>query len=82
MSEADDVAGHIIGAAMRIRRGMGPDRLESVHEVGLAARLSRCGLRVERQKSAEFEFDGIRFDRGFRLDLMAEELVADAVVAW
>jgi GxxExxY protein len=32
-------------------------------------------LRVERQKPVSFEFEGMRFDEGFRADLVVEERV-------
>ena len=36
----------------------------------LARALERRGLRVERQKAISFEFDGMRFDEGLRVDLL------------
>ena len=49
--------------------------LESVYEEVLAAELERRGHIVERQKDITFEFDGLRFDKGFRIDLLIDELV-------
>jgi iron complex transport system substrate-binding protein len=34
--------------------------------------LERRGLRVERQKTVVFEFDGMHFDEGLRIDLLVE----------
>jgi GxxExxY protein len=34
--------------------------------------LERRGLKVERQKPVSFDFDGMRFDDAFRVDLLVE----------
>ena len=49
---------------------LGPGLLESVYEALLARALEQKGLQVERQKPVSFEFDGIRFEEGFRADLL------------
>ncbi len=35
--------------------------------------LERRGLRVERQKTVAFDFDGMHFDEGLRVDLLVED---------
>jgi iron complex transport system substrate-binding protein len=72
MSELDDVTGDIVDAAFGIHRGLGPGLLESVYEAVLAGELGRRGLRVERQKMVCFEYDGMIFNEGLRLDLFVE----------
>jgi GxxExxY protein len=37
--------------------------------------LDRRALRGERQKSVSFEFDGMHFENGFRVDLLVEDMV-------
>jgi len=68
----DDITGAVIDSAMRIHMELGPGLLESVYEAVLAADLSRKGWAVERQKAVPFEFDGLRFDEGLRIDLLVE----------
>ena len=51
---------------------LGPGLLESVYELVLAKELERRGLKVETQKPVSFEFDGLRFDDAFRVDLLIE----------
>lgn len=41
----------------------------------MAHRLRQKGLRVERQVSIPIEFDGYRFEEGFRADLIVEDKV-------
>jgi iron complex transport system substrate-binding protein len=72
MKELDDITGNIVDAALNIHRELGPGLLESVYEAVLARDLVRRGFRVERQKVVRFEFDGMIFDEGLRLDLLVE----------
>ena len=75
MTEIDDITGEIVDAAYKLHTRLGPGLLESVYEVVLAKELERRGLKVERQKSVPFEFDGMRFEEGFRADLLVEGVV-------
>jgi len=73
--ELDDITGTIVDAAMKIHMDLGPGLLESVYEAVLAKALQKRGLRVERQKPISFEYDGTRFEEGFRIDLLVEGCV-------
>ena len=75
MKKFDDITGEIVDAAIKLHRGLGPGLLESVYEQILARELAQRGLTVERQKIVSFEFDGMFFDEGFRLDLLVENSV-------
>ncbi len=68
----DEVTGEIVDAAYKLHTRLGPGLLESVYEMVLAAELGRRGLRVERQWPVSFEFDGIMFEDGFRVDLLVD----------
>jgi iron complex transport system substrate-binding protein len=54
---------------------LGPGLLESVYEAILAAELRKRGLTVDRQRPVSFEFDGMTFEEGFRVDLLVDERV-------
>ena len=73
--ELDDITGAIVDASLKIHRDLGPGLLESVYEAVLARALERRGLRVERQKAIRFEYDGMVFEEGLRLDLLVESRV-------
>ncbi|MHB1161304.1 MAG: GxxExxY protein [Chloroflexota bacterium] len=75
MKEIDDITGEIVDAAYRLHTRLGPGLLESVYEVVLAKELEKRGLKTERQKSVSFEFDGLWFDEGLRVDLLVEGTV-------
>ncbi len=71
----DDVARHIVDAAVNVHTRVGPGLLESVYEILLARHLERRGLGVERQKSIDAVIDGVSFEGAFRADLVVEGLV-------
>jgi GxxExxY protein len=75
MSEINIITGKIVDAAYRLHSRLGPGLLESVYESVLARTLEQKGLKVERQKPVSFEFDGMRFEEGFRADLLIEGAV-------
>jgi iron complex transport system substrate-binding protein len=75
MADTNAITGQIVDAAYGIHRRLGPGLLESVYEALLARVLADRGLAVERQKPVPFEFDGLRLDEGFRVDLLVAEQV-------
>lgn len=75
MRKLDDVTGAIVDAAIKIHKALGPGLLESVYETVLARELERRGLTVERQMPVSFEYDGMMFDEGLRLDLLVDRRV-------
>ena len=73
--EPNEITAQIVDAAYKIHQQLGPGLLETVYEVVLAYELGKRGLRVRRQIPVPIEFDGLKFDEGFRLDLLVEEAV-------
>jgi GxxExxY protein len=71
----NEIGDIVVECAVRLHRELGPGLLESVYEVLLTHMLQAAGLRVERQVSIPIEFHGIRFDEGFRADLVVEDKV-------
>ncbi len=71
----DDVSKKILNASCKIHPELGPSSLESVYEVVLAHELRKEGLSVERQVPIPIVYDGIRFEAGFRADLVVHDLV-------
>jgi GxxExxY protein len=72
----NETAKQIVDAALLVHKALGPGLLESVYETALFHELVKRGVRVARQVSVTFVYDGHVYDEGFRLDL----LVADCVV--
>ena len=71
----NDIAKIIVDAAFQIHKRLGPGLLESVYEVVLAHELKKRGLRVKRQVPVAIVYDDIKFDEGFRADLIIEDKV-------
>jgi GxxExxY protein len=71
----NELARDIVDAAFHIHQDIGPGLLESVYEVILAHELEKRDLRVVRQQPVPITYDGIRFDEGFRADLIVGEKV-------
>ena len=62
----------VIEAAIAVHRALGPGLLETVYEVVLARELVDRGLKVDRQVPVAITYKGIRFEEGFRADLIVE----------
>jgi iron complex transport system substrate-binding protein len=73
MKTLEDLPAEVVDAAFHLHKDLGPGLLESVYEVVLAKLLRERGLRVERQKPIAIEYAGLRFDEGFRADLIVED---------
>lgn len=65
----------VIESAIAIHRELGPGLLESVYETVLAHELEDRGLCVRRQVPIPIVYRGIRFEEGFRADILVEEKV-------
>ena len=61
-----------VDAALHLHRDLGPGLLESVYAAVLTSMLEQRGLLVERQKPVPIESQGIKLDKGFRLDLRVD----------
>ena len=75
MKTVDEISGDVLDTAISIHRNLGPGLLESVYETVLAAKLEQLGYRVDRQRPIDIEYEGLRFDAAFRIDLLVDGLV-------
>jgi GxxExxY protein len=71
----DRLTGTIIGAAMKVHSVLGPGLLESAYETCLIHELRKQGLAVAAQVALPVEYDGVRLDAGYRIDLLVEDRV-------
>lgn len=71
----NEIAKQVMDAAFIIHRALGPGLLETVYEVILVKKLSEMGVAVERQVPVPIQFENIKFDEGFRADLIVEKKV-------
>jgi GxxExxY protein len=75
MMNENEIGKIIVDAAVAVHRELGPGLLESVYEVIFAYELKKRGLSVDRQVSIPIEYHGIKFDEGFRVDILVENKV-------
>jgi GxxExxY protein len=73
LRDIEQISGDVIDIALRLHRELGPGLLESVYETILASKLAEMGYAVARQRSIDIEFEGLRFDAAFRIDLLIDE---------
>ena len=71
----NEIGTRVLEAAINVHRELGPGLLEMVYEFILARELSDHGLKVERQVPVPIIYKGIRFEEGFRADIIIEKKV-------
>ena len=73
--EENEIGKCIVDIAIQIHREMGPGLLESVYEAILAHQLRQRNFDIKRQVAIPIEYRGLRFDEGFRADLIVDNKV-------
>jgi GxxExxY protein len=73
LREIDQISGDVLDLSLRIHRDLGPGLLESVYEMVLAGKLAGLRYHVARQRLVDIEFEGMRFEAAFRIDLLVDE---------
>ena len=73
--EINKISGEIVDAAMKVHTALGPGLLESAYEICLRHELVQRGLSVHSQVVLPVEYDGVKLDAGYRLDLLVEDAV-------
>ena len=70
MRNIEEISADVVDVALKLHRELGPGLLESVYETVLGGKLGAMGYRVDRQLPIDIEFDGMRFENAFRIDLL------------
>lgn len=73
LADLNRITGQVIDCAFAIHSTLGPGLLESLYEACLEHELKKRGLAVKRQLMVPVVYDGLKFDEGFRVDLLVEE---------
>jgi GxxExxY protein len=74
-SDIRSLTGAIVDTALKVHRAFGPGLLESAYEQCLAHELTLRSIRVRRQVALPIEYEGLRLDAVYRLDLVVGERV-------
>lgn len=69
----EEISATVVDCAYKLHVELGPGLLESVYEVVLAKMLEERGLSVRRQVRVPIEVRGLKFDEGFRADLLVND---------
>ncbi len=73
--DKEELSRIVVDCGFQLHKELGPGLLESVYEVVLAKMLAEEGLTVSRQAPVPIEVFGLKFDEGFRADLLVENLL-------
>lgn len=68
----EEMSAIVVDCAYKLHVEVGPGLLESVYEVVLAKMLEREGLEARRQVAVPIDLMGMKFDEGFRADILVE----------
>ena len=72
------LTGRVIGAAIRVHRGLGPGLLEAIYAKCLQLELDKAGVNFESEASVPVYYDGVRLRPHLRLDMLVEgELIVE-----
>ena len=71
----NEVARVVVDTAFQVHSALGPGLLETVYEVVLAHELRGVGFEVARQVPIPIVYKGMKFDEGFRADLIVAQKV-------
>ncbi len=67
------ISGIVVHTAYQLHKDLGPGLLESVYETVLARMLEERGLDVKRQHPVAFDYCGIHFNDGMKVDLLIND---------
>lgn len=80
-TEDNRIAKLIFGCALRVHSELGPGLLESVYVGCLAHEIGKADLTLRREVGLPVVYDNIRFEAGYRIDLLVEDRVIIEVKA-
>ncbi|MCA9110021.1 MAG: GxxExxY protein [Planctomycetaceae bacterium] len=75
MHRPNELSGIIVDAAIKVHSHLGPGLLESVYHQVLRHELTRRSLSVKSEVVVPIEYEGLKFDEGFKADLIVEDTV-------
>jgi GxxExxY protein len=73
--ELNDLTYKLRGAIYKVHSTLGPGLLESVYEAALMYEILELGLLVRSQVGLPVQYNNVRLELGFRLDILVEDRV-------
>ena len=71
----NELTREIIGGAIEVHKVLGPGLLESCYEECLCYELSQRNINFKRQLALPVAYKGMKLSCGYRIDILAEDLV-------
>jgi GxxExxY protein len=71
----NEIAKVVVDCALKVHTRLGPGLLESVYKVALEYEIRQRGLIVQREVQVPITYGDIKFDEGFRMDLLVDSKV-------
>ncbi len=71
----EELGNTVIGAAIRVHRVLGPGLLESAYQKCFDYELQKMGLRVDCELALPIQYETVRVDVGYRIDMLVEGLI-------
>lgn len=76
-----EISGIVIDAGLKVHRKLGTGLYETVYEQCLEFELKSRGLIVERQKFLAINYEGLKVENAFKIDLLIENKVVEELKA-
>jgi len=67
--EIEMAASHIVDSAVKVHTALGPGLLESAYQHCMVHELRKRGPKTEREVCLPIQYDGVKIDLGYRIDL-------------
>jgi len=71
----NQIAAMVVDASLSVHRTLGPGLFESVYQAALNYELKNRGLVVFQQLGVPVQYEGVKLDLGFRVDLLVGKKV-------
>jgi len=71
----NEISYDVRGAIYKVYNELGPGLLESVYETALIYELRELGYSIQNQVGIPMHYRSIRFDVGFRMDILVDDCV-------
>jgi GxxExxY protein len=71
----EKLATAIVDSAFQVHSRWRPGLLESVYEICFCHELTKRGIEFRRQVNVPVEYDGLKMDARFRIDVMVEDCI-------
>jgi GxxExxY protein len=71
----NELSNRIIGLAITVHQNLGPGLLESAYKECLFYKLKNDGFLVEKEKPMPLNYENVKLDCGYRIDILVESKV-------